>query len=60
MAKWSYLATAAGILWNNGGKAIVCDSDGCAVSARHFSMVFSVHSLPNFYDRVVWGLASNL
>lgn len=51
MAKAGYLATAAGILRDNGGIALVCG----VVSARHFSMVFSVHSLPDFYDLVVWG-----
>lgn len=57
-SKAGYLATAAGILRDNGSIPLLCVRVRVGlVRARHFSMVFSVHSTPDFYDFVVWGSA---
>lgn len=58
-AEAGYLATPAGILRDNGSIPRVCVGlDGWfLVRARLFSMVFSVHSTPDFYDLVMWGSA---
>lgn len=54
-AEAGYLATPAGILRDNGSIPRVCVGlDGWfLVRARLFSMVFSVHSTPDFYDLVM-------
>lgn len=56
-AKAGYLATTVGIPWDNGSIWVCVRVMAGLVRARHFSVVFSVHStlVSDFYDLVVWG-----